>query len=159
MRSRFALPLALLIVIAGCGGSNSTSSAGSQSTGLINGTFVATINGVAWTAVGRVVVEPFEANTLIISATSPTYSLSLTIVNPVAGGQFSLAPKAGTLTSSAILSSGTNTWTTNLAGATGTVTLTTLTSSRVAGTFSFTPLSAIGTPSATVTAGSFDVTY
>ncbi len=159
MLRRFLCLPALLAAAVGCSSSGTTTSTGSQSTGLINGTFVATINGAAWTATGRVVVEPFEANTLIISSTSPTYSISLTIVNPVNGGSYSLAPQTTTLASSAILSNGTYTWTTSLPTATGTVTLTTLTSSRVAGTFSFNPLGATGTPVAIVTAGSFDVTY
>ncbi len=148
----------LTFAAAACGG-GSTTSTGSQATGLINGTFVATINGTAWSATGRVVVEPSTANTLLISATSSTYTIGLTIVGPVVGNSFSLQPQTGVLTSSAFLTNSGNTWTTSLPGATGTLLLTTYTSSRVAGTFSFTPLGAQGSPAASVTAGSFDVTY
>lgn len=156
---RLVLLPALLLAVVGCNSTSSTSSPGNQSTGLINGTFVATINGTAWTATGRVVVQPSTGSSLIIAATSSTYTVSLTIVGPAAGNSFSLAPQPGMFTSFAILSNTSNTWTTNLSGATGTVHLTTFTGSRVAGTFAFTPLGAQGTPAANVTAGSFDVTY
>jgi hypothetical protein len=52
-------------------------------------------------------------------------------------------------------------WTTNTTGGAGTVVVTTLTASRVAGTFTFDapPSPGQGTTTAHVTSGTFDVTY
>jgi hypothetical protein len=102
-------------------------------------------------------------NSLIIAAASLTRSLSLTLVNASAPGTFSLAytTSATTIPSFAILTTGGSSWTTNTTGGTGSVVLTVLTSSRVAGTFSFdaTPSPGQGTTTAHVTGGTFDVTY
>lgn len=150
-----------MLVATSCGGSSSTA-VGGTSVPLLNGTFSATIDGSAWSAEGRVAVTRGPANSLIIAAASLGRSLSFTLFNASAPGTFSLVySNATTLPSFAILASAGSAWTTNTTGGTGSVVVTTLTTSRVAGTFSFTapPSPGQGTTTAHVTGGTFDVTY
>lgn len=155
-----ALLPGLLLVATSCGGGSSTSGPGT-SIPLLNGTFAATIDGSAWSAEGRVVVTRGPANSLLIGAASVTRSLSLTLVSASGPGTYSLVYTTTTLPSFAILTSSGLAWTTNTKGGTGTVVVTTLTTSRVAGTFTFDapPSPGQGTTTAHVTSGTFDVTY
>ena len=156
-----ALLPGLLFVAASCGSASDTSSPGT-SLPLLNGTFSATVDGSAWSAEGRVAVARGPNNSLIIAAASLTRSLSFTLFNASAPGTFSLVyAGATTVPSFAILASAGAAWTTNTTGGTGSVVVTTLTSSRVAGTFTFDapPSPGQGTTTAHVTGGTFDVTY
>jgi uncharacterized protein DUF6252 len=156
--SRLALLAGLVAAIA-CGGSSSSTAPQSS---LLNGRFTASINGAAWTATGRVSVTPSDAHSLIIQGSSPTYIITLDLLNAVAVGVYNL-PGDSLLASFA---NGTNfsagaSWSTSLTGGSGSVSLTTLTSSRVAGTFSFVAFPPTGSKAGTlnVASGSFDVTY
>ncbi len=149
----------LLLVAMSCGGSGTTGLG--TSVPLLNGTFAATINGSAWSAEGRVAVARGAGNSLIMAGASLTNSLSLTLINASAPGTYSLTYTTTTLPSFAILTNAGSAWTTNITGGTGTVVVTTLTSSRVAGTFTFDapPSPGQGTTTAHVTGGTFDVSY
>lgn len=155
-----ALLPGLLLVATSCGGSSSTD-VPVTSVPLLNGTFAASINGAAWSAEGRVAVVRGAGNSLIMGAASLTRSLSLTLIGASAPGTYSMAYTTATLPSFAIMSSAGAAWTTNTTGGTGSVVVTVLTSSRVAGTFSFDapPSPGQGTTTAHVTGGTFDVTY
>lgn len=159
MQRLSALLPGLLLAAMSCGGSST--SGPSTSIPLLNGTYAATINGSAWSAEGRVAVTHGPSNSLIMAGASLAHSLSFTLVNATAPGTYSLVYTTTTLPSFAILTSAGSAWTTNTTGGTGTVVVTTLTSSRVAGTFTFDapPSPGQGTTTAHVTSGAFDVTY
>ena len=118
----------------------------------------ASVDGVTWTAVS-ISTTPAEPSSLVIVGTDPAQTLVLLVPvgegpgTQVIGGPTPLA--AGlTMDSQAWLASRTQ-------GGSGSVTLTTATSGRVAGTFEFTLAGRDGVTPATrrVTSGAFDVTY
>ena len=160
-RIAFVKSLAVLAFAAACGG-GSDSTGPTQTTNLVtNGSFSAVVNGAAWSAVGRVAVNQ-SSGLLVIAAASGTYVFSFGI-GPFSGpGAFSLvyAPLANPPTASqAIVSLGSQSWATSAQGGTGSITITTFSAGRVAGTFSFDAPSAGGGGSLHVTNGSFDVTF
>ena len=118
----------------------------------------ASVDGVTWTAVS-ISTTPAEPSSLVIVGTDPGQTIVLLVPldegpgTQVIGGPTPLA--AGlTIGAQAWLASRTQ-------GGSGTVTLTTATSGRVAGTFEFTLAGRDGVTPATrrVTSGAFDVTY
>jgi hypothetical protein len=132
------------------------------STTVLNGSFSATIDGTAWTATGKVIVSEPSGTSLILDATSPTYVMKLTMA-PITGfgsTAFSLeaVPTNG---SSAQLTFATAKWSTANTGGTGNVSLTTLSSSRATGTFSFDapPSAGSGSTATTHVSGKFDVLF
>ena len=147
-----ALALAVLLVAA-CGDSGTNS--GNEST------MTATVAGSAWS--GTLAVQgTHNGNVLAISGTNGTYQLSLTIPGVAATGTFNFGPGTLGIAQLVQVTTGTPAWTTSLVGGTGSITVTTLTATRAAGSFSFTGAASPGT-SATgtraVTSGSFDVTF
>ena len=159
MRRLSALVSSLLLVAMSCLGSDSTGP--STQNGLSNGTFSASINGSSWSAVGRVAVVRTVVNSLGMAGVSPAYGITLSLQNATAPGSFVVNSDL-TIGSVAIVGNTAGAvWATNVAGGTGTVTITTLTSTRVAGTFSFDAVALPGAGSGTlhVTGGTFDVTY
>jgi hypothetical protein len=162
MRRLSSLLSGLLLVAASCGSDSSgTSAPNSSANSLLNGTFSASINGTGWSAAGRVAVAHGVGNSLIIAAASTSYTITFTLFNAAAPGTYSLLYTNTTVPSFAILAgSNGSAWTTNTTGGGGTVVITALTSSRVAGSFSFdAPATVQTTATAHVTGGSFDVTY
>ena len=172
MRSlRFATASVCLLLIAACGGgSDSTTepTTGNQNSGGSNGsTMTATIDGKAWNGSigasaiqvdpvgGRYIITGFEVGTNISVvltfgdlAGPGTYPLGVDNVT-VAGGFGGVTNING------------QTWLTPFSGAAGTITITSLTTKRVAGTFSFTASSPSGgaTGSRVVTTGVFDLPF
>ena len=140
----------------GCGGS-STGPGGNN--GLANDPLSAVINGVQW---GSPVPSASYSNQ-ILSIAGTDLGITWTIVFGVrtqAAGTFPFGivnPGVATAT----LTSGGKSWTTSAQGASGTLTITTLTSNRVAGTFNLTavPSGAGATGNVTVTNGKFDVSF
>jgi uncharacterized protein DUF6252 len=161
MRRLSTLLPGLLLVAASCGGGDNGGTGPNAANALLNGTFSASINGSAWSAAGRVAVTRGPSNSLIIGAASLSYSMSFALVNAAGPATYSLAYTTTTLPSFVILSGSGAAWTTNTSGGTGSVIITALTASRVAGTFTFDapPSPGQGTTTAHVTGGSFDVTY
>lgn len=156
------------VVLAACGGG------GGGALGPGGGgsaSFTATINGQSWAAdtLGFTVTgNPGVPGSLIISGVevvTPTNykTLSLTVSFIGATGSYPMGINIGTTpggTGSSVVVSGSNvtTYLTPLSGAAGTVTITSLTASRMKGTFSFTADPSPGPgASLTVTNGTFDV--
>jgi hypothetical protein len=163
MRRLLAPSLLALALAAACGGdkSSSTTEPGQTTNLVTNGTFSATINGTAWSAVGRVAVS--KSNNLVaIAAVSPTYAISFGLSPLTAPGTFTLAylNPAGSLAIISQSATGGG-WTTFAQGGTGTAVITTYTATRIAGTFSFDAVAISGGATGTtrVTNGTFDVTY
>jgi hypothetical protein len=109
---------------------------------------------------------------VVAAAQSGTYTISggtiqggvsrgitITLMNIPAPGTYPLGTGAGVSGGIAIYADNTGGWTTPLSGSAGTVTITALTASRIAGTFSFTAGANAGSATGTraVTNGAFDL--
>lgn len=158
------LVLALTMGLLACGGSSSGTTDPLGQTGtsgsVTNGSFAATINGTKWSANGAVAVSRLST-TLSIAAASPTYALSFSLPNVSTTGTI---PLTNALSNSAIAVVGAangNGWATGQRSSVGSVTITTLTSSHIAGTFTFDadPVNGGATSILQVRDGTFDVTY
>lgn len=154
---RLARPTALALVTllaAGCGGDSGTN-AGNEST------MTATVAGTAWS--GTLAVQGTHAgNVLAISGTNGTYQLQLTIPGVVATGTFNFGPGNPGIAQLVQVTTGTPAWTSSLVGGAGSITVTTLTANRAAGTFTFTGAASPGTAATgtrAVTNGAFDVRF
>src|SRR5689334_4353424 len=169
---RFATAFLCLSILAACGGGGDSATdpnTGNQNSGGGDGTtkMTATIDGKAWNGSigasaiqvdpvgGRYIVTGFEVGTsssvVLTFGDIPgpgTYPLGVDNVT-VAGGFAGVTNLNG------------QTWLTPFSGAAGTITITSLTTKRVAGTFSFTASSPSGgaTGSRAVTTGVFDVPF
>ena len=123
------------------------------------GTVSASIDGTAFS--GTLAVQAVRSvNTINISAVgSNTRQLSLNLVGVTTTGN---VPIGAGSTSMGQYSVGTQTWVSSLVGGSGTVVLTTLTTTRAVGTFTFTAIpspSTGATGNKVVTTGAFDVTF
>jgi hypothetical protein len=162
MHRSLVLPIVVLALATACGDTSSTTEP-DQTTNLVtNGTFRATINGTAWSAANRVVVNKGSNNTVAIAAVSPTYFFNFVLTPLTAPGTFSLT--FANTTSGSQVTGGTTSgqgWSTVAQGSTGSVVITTYTATRIAGTFSFDAAAIAGgaTGLLRVTNGSFDITY
>lgn len=154
--------VAFLVVAVSCGGSSATAPDLNGNLGnlLTNGTFTATINGTAWSALGKVVVIRPTSTSIALSTTSTTYGMTITLLN-VTGPRIVPLTTSVSDGSVAILANANGMgWATGRSVGTGTVTLTTLTTTHVAGTFSFDADPVMGTTVvAQVRNGAFDITY
>lgn len=168
---RIAAPVpALTALLVACGGGSST---GPVNTGA--GDFTASIDGAAWsstqtqvsgggsganqvpgliTIIGTQVVSATSYTTLTLSlgyiAGPGTYPLGVNAGTTAGGSGLVYAPQGGTF----------GTWSTNFTGSAGSVTVTSLTATRIAGTFQFTaPPQSFSQTTGTrvVTNGAFDV--
>lgn len=167
--------LAALLVACGGGGGDATSpstSGGNQNPGGSTGSsqMTATINGQAFsvTGVSAVFAAQLDANSgsYLLSGveTASTFrSITFTLSGISGPGTYplgvdgvSVAGGAGSVSVNA-----TNVWNTGLSGASGTITITSLTTTRIAGTFAFSANAAGGsaTGSQSVTNGSFDAGF
>lgn len=155
--------LAALVVTTACGGSNSTTSpsGGGQASG--KGTVTATIDGVPYQ--GTVTSATLQSSGLLnIASNSSDLTRFVTFaVQPAAVGTFSGASSAVQLN---VITMNNNTvvgsWLTSLNFGSGSLTITSLSSTGVSGTFAFTavPVTA-STPSGNkvVTNGTFTATF
>jgi hypothetical protein len=154
--------LALFLAASGCGGGGSGDLGTNPGiSGVTNGTFTATVNGSAWSALGKVVVSRPTATSLALFATSTTYAVNIVVLNVSGPGTFSLnsAPTNG---NQAAISSTAGGWNSGNTGGTGSVVITALTSGHVAGTFAFDGPATAGTGATStihVTTGKFDLTF
>jgi hypothetical protein len=154
-RIRALLSLVLLSAMA-CGGSSTGPDNGTNNSA---GPMSATIDGKAWSS-------PFPTatyhNTIVAVAgldLGITASVSFAFVAS-APGTFSVG-NGNNVFGSAVVAEAGKGWGTAFPGGTGTVTLTTLTSTRVAGTFAFDAVANNGGATGTVhvTNGKFDITF
>lgn len=156
----------LLVLTAACGGSsNSVTSPTTTSTGTtvtpLHGSMTATIDGVSWTATAITTASYVNGIVSIGGAdsASPTRAIGLGLIASGPGTyQIGTLPSAanGVLT----LSNG-QTWTSNVIGGTGSITVTTLNSTTAVGTFTFTavPSSGGATGNKSITSGVFNITF
>ena len=160
MKRAFALVAALAFTVAACGDDGPTGPDGGGSE------MAATIDGTNVTFPSLGIQGVYTQNVLQIggtTTTNPVRQINISLNGVTATGTYDLNPSAlpnnlATLT----LVEGTtaSVWTTALSPATGSITLTTLTADRVAGTFQFTGQAGPGTPATgqkSVTSGSFDI--
>jgi len=168
-RRSISLAVGLLFSVAVCGGSSDSGTTGpnnnNQTPTATNGTFTATINGVAWGAAGTVSVN--HSSGLISIAgfgqigTSTGYSVALAIGATTGPGTVSLNYLNPT-TSLLIVGSSTGAgWTTFSNGGTGTMTITTLTSNHIVATFTADAVATSGGATGTIPIrnGKLDVTF
>jgi hypothetical protein len=153
-RPAATLAAAATLLLAACGDDSGTNSGNTS-------TMSATVAGTAWS--GSLAVQgQYGANLLSITGTNGTYQIALNVPGVASTGTFNFGPGNLTVAQLVQVTTGTPTWTSSLVGGTGSITVTTLTASRAAGTFSFTGAASPGT-SATgtraVTNGSFDVRF
>jgi hypothetical protein len=150
------LGAASLIVAVGCGGSDkAVTDPNPSGTGK---DMSAKVDGGAWVAT---TVGTFKStNGLIISGTTAAIGISLGF-STIQGTGTQIIGGTGA-TGLGLVTTATQSWESNGQQGSGTVTLTTLTATRVVGTFTFTaPLfGTVGPPATrTVTSGKFDVTF
>lgn len=124
-----------------------------------NGSFTATIDGAAWKAGGRVGVARADTSLTLI-ALSNTYAISINVGAAVGPGTYSMGDGSNLVQVAVHLIGGPGD-AADYRGGTGTFSITTLTDSRIAGTFSFV---AMPDPSGDsgplhVTSGAFDLSY
>lgn len=166
---RVSKTIALFATIAtfACGGGSdddNSNPTGPPGGGATNGSFSAQINGTTWTATGTVNVSRQPPNFIGISgagfAGSNAYSFVIGIGNATGPGTHSFNLQAGGDGSSMIIGSATTGYGTAFNGGTGSVTITTLTSNRIVGTFSGTAVPSSGSSAPlVVTNGQFDITF
>src|SRR5690606_21615456 len=154
-------------IACGGGGDGPTGPGGGGGGGGGENLLTARFNDVPWTATPST-IAPFGTTTAIPGSLSfygatisgTTRQLALMLGRIPGPGTYPLGMNSGTGAGGvATILEGSQTWTTPLSGAAGAVTITTLTDTRVAGTFAFeaTPLVAGTLSPVTVTEGRFDV--
>ena len=162
---RFAL-IATLAAL-GCGGGDDDDNGnptGPGGGGATNGTFTVVINGTTWSAQGTVTVSRQQNNFIGLAgsgfAGNTAYSLVVGIANATGPGSHSLNVFGGGDGSSVIVGSTTTGYGTAFQGGGGTLTITSLTSNRIVGTFSGTAVpSSGGGANLVLTNGTFDITF
>jgi len=168
--------LLLLLLLTGCGGGGDDSPTGpGPGPSATVGTFTATLDGTAWVSTTNQVVGTSGGQnqvpgvitmtgTQVSSATNYT-TITVTLGYIAGTGTYPLGVNHGTTaggigTVFAPQGGSFGTWSTNLTGAAGTVNVTSLTSTRIAGTFQFTaPPQTFTSTTGTrvVTNGAFDM--
>ncbi len=120
-------------------------------------TFSATIDGVSWTASGRVRAVRSTGGFITISGVDPERGVSM-VVFATAPGTY---PFNATSTNNALYSVGSRQWFTLLPGGSGSITLAAIDASRVSGTFTLTLVPGIGNsgPAVQITSGTFNVPF
>ena len=160
MKRTLALATALAFAVAACGDDGPTGPGGGSKS------MSATIDGADVTFPSTGVTAVYTNNVLQIggtTVTNPVRQVNISLNGITATGTYNLNPAAlpNNLATVTIVSGGSaSVWTTALSPATGSITLTTLSGDRVAGTFQFTGQAGPGTPATgqkSVTSGSFDI--
>jgi len=161
----FVLLLGLLVTTA-CGGSDEPTDPNSPNPPPPGGSanFTASVDGQAWASAANLTnVTAAQSGTYIISgsvlAGASVRALTLTLMNIPATGTYPLGTGAGVSGGTAIYAESAGGWLTPLSGEAGTITITTLSATRIAGTFSFAATATSGgaTGTRTVTNGAFDL--
>ncbi len=159
MRRVMAAFILLILAGTGCGGSDGPAGPGGPG-GPANGTFTARIDGSNWAAT---IIMPTYTNIAggvsAIGAGSPTFTFGWAHQDTQQPATHAIGQSIGFNVS---LSRGTEVWVASSQSGSGTLTITTRTANRVAGTFSFTMVPGAGssaTGTKEVTNGQFDVTW
>jgi hypothetical protein len=149
--------LILTLAVAGC-------SADTTAPDPDSAAFTATIDGTAWRAAGtQGAIQVTRAGQFIVIAGSSTDLVAVSFTLPLVSqpGTHSLVPP-GPYHGQVMTHPGGRTWLSSLAGGSGSVTVTTITESRIAGTFQFHAIAVQGTPASgtrQVTNGRFDLSF
>jgi hypothetical protein len=168
MRVLKSVALMATIAVLACGGGgddddgNPTGPPGGG--GATNGSLTAQINGTSWSATGTITVSQSNPNFIGLAGTgfagNAAYSLVVGIANATGPGTHNLNIFAGGDGSSLIVGSTTTGYGSAFTGGSGTLTITSLTSNRIIGTFSGTlPPSSGSAAALVVTNGAFNVTF
>jgi len=170
MHRRQLLFLASTIAFAAACSSNSTGSGGTND-GNNNqynnatGTMTASIGGTSWTA-NFLTHASFSGGTLSITGESyngnstQTRTITMAFANVSQAGTFTLSTPGDGHGGNAIMTlGGSNDWFTASTGGTGSVVVTALDGTHVAGTFEFVAIGAGSIGNATVTNGSFNIPF
>lgn len=162
----FALAATLGILACGGGSDDDGNPTGPPpgSSGATNGSFTAVVNGANWSATGTVTVTRQPPAFIGVSgsgfAGGNAYAFIVGIGNATGPGTHSFNLAAGGDGSSMIIGSTTTGYGTAFNGGTGSVTITSLTATRIVGFFSGTAVPSSGSGSGlVVTNGAFDVTF
>ncbi len=161
---RRILPVLFAVIIAACGGSSPT---GPSGPGGGSNVFSASIDGTAWSAPSTAISSASNTGSIpggILFTGTTTVgtqarSLILSLDRIKGPGTYPLGVNTGTTAGGTLtMTFGSASWWTPLNGKSGTLTITSLTSSRVVGTFSgeLAPLAG-GTGNVHITNGTFDV--
>lgn len=158
MRHTSITVLSTALLIAACSSGGKSSPTSPNTTTNTGRSMSASIDGTAWST--TIVGANPGAGYIIIAGASVggQTTVGLTIVTSGTGTQ-TIGP--GSLTAGSVLI-GSQMWQANTSMGSGSVTLTTVTSNRVAGTFTFTAKGlgiSVVPPTRVVTSGRFDVTY
>ena len=156
---RFA-SLAVAVAMTACGGSDP---AGPDDTGNGQFRFTAKIDGAAWASdagVERVGVPVSVPGIFALTGTklgANGYTVVISLYNIPGPGTYPLGVGVSVAGGNALISTAAGGWRTPQTGADGSITITTLTASRMEGTFSFTAVAFTGsvTGTKTVTDGAF----
>jgi hypothetical protein len=154
MNRKLIVALSLLVLLTACGGDSDPAGPGNNNT-LSNGTFNATVNGSAFSAASALVTF---GGTIVAIGAANAQGRGLGFAIFASGpGTYTLAQSPG---NNANYTEGTGGWgaSSATAGSSGSVTFSTLNSSRAVGNFTFSlqPLSGGASGTRTVT-GSFDL--
>jgi hypothetical protein len=168
------LPAVLLLALAGCGGDGggdpmgpggNNGGNGNNNGGNGAGPMSATIDGQAWTASAGMVTaqtNPSVPGLFVVQGTqvngTSTKTITLNLYNIDGPGTYPMGVNIMVAGGIGIVATASAGWSTPLTGASGTVTITALDATRIAGTFAFLAGATYGsaTTSTTVTGGTFD---
>lgn len=128
---------------------------------VTNGSFTAAIDGAGWSAAGSVSVVNKGDDNIVVTAVSTTYNMTLSLAHATMVDDYPLILPSIFGSSANLTNASGARWATGALGATGSVTVTTFTASRIAGTFAFAgaPITGGAVSLMHVTRGTFDVTY
>jgi hypothetical protein len=166
MRALKTLAVMATLAAFGCGGGDDDDGnpTGPPGGGATNGSLTAQIGGTSWSATGTITVSRSNPNFIGLAGTgfagNAAYSLVVGIANATGPGTHNLNVFAGGDGSSLIVGSTTTGYGTAFTGGSGTLTITSLTSNRIVGTFSGTlPPSSGSAAPLVITNGTFNVTF
>jgi len=162
MRGALGVTAAAVLWVA-CGGSGG-SGGNNNGGGGGNGAMTASVDGQGFSATTATAAAASSSAGSVYTITgtqvsgSTARSIALSLYNIAGPGTYPLGVNSTNFGGIGSIVDGSSSWTTPLSGVAGTVIVTSLTSSRIAGTFTFTAASAV-TPSSTraVTSGAFDL--
>jgi len=148
----------VLLALNACGGDSGGPTG--TNTNLGDGSMTAAINGTAWRSTKAGDKGSHSGTIYAVVGLNTSYTIALGIAGLTAPGTVDLSLSSGN-GSTAIVSNTTGAWGTAFNGGSGTITVTTLTANRIAGTFSFDAPAGSGNATGTlqVRNGQFDVTF
>ncbi len=154
MRKLTGLAL-FLLAVSGCSGDSTGNNNGNG-----NGDMSASIDGQSWTGT-LATAASYQGTVLGFAGTNGSYQINITLTGVSGPGTYSLGSGQLSIATVATVSTSPQVWITSSTGGTGSVVITSLTSSAVAGTFSFTAVPSSGGASGNkaVTSGQFNVSF